>query len=242
MPGVIAEGEWKNDPLTTRQFILDSLSSLLQNVKGENHAKVYPFWSLASFKAWIKKTNPDFQRTAGEYESWFFTDGLTGQNLRGFENWDRIEGGLIDFILSGPLHWLGILDLAFQGPPEVGNKFLPTAFRFSTRAVHLLNFTAQKEAAQESKPVLVNMDAEIIVPRSYDRSVRYQIARFSIWDGFGQDTFRYHITPQSLSLPRATRIKSAAHPAYFSKVCTKYTAHPRRCPPEMGISKHRSSI
>ncbi len=33
LPGVIAEGEWKNDPLTTRLFILDSLSTLLESAK-----------------------------------------------------------------------------------------------------------------------------------------------------------------------------------------------------------------
>ncbi len=59
----------------------------------------------------------------------------------------------------------------------------------------------------ENKPIQVNMDAEIFVPRSYDRSVRYQIARFSIWDGFSMDTYRYHITPQSLSRAREQGLK-----------------------------------
>ncbi len=58
LPGVTAEGEWKNDPITTRLFILDLLSSLLDSVKSESHGTVNPFWKSFIIYRMDKKNEP----------------------------------------------------------------------------------------------------------------------------------------------------------------------------------------
>ena len=71
-----------------------------------------PWWSLQSFITAVHLHQPDFQRQAGEYESWFLKSASSGRTLSGFEHWDQVEGALLRFMIGGPLHWLGIVDLS----------------------------------------------------------------------------------------------------------------------------------
>src|SRR5579859_5992190 len=38
----------------------------------------------------VKEEEPDFQRPAGNYDSWYIRDAQSGEYLRGFESWDRV--------------------------------------------------------------------------------------------------------------------------------------------------------
>ena len=151
IPSLVAEGAWRNDPLRARHAILDFLFTIPGALStGEGQER--PFWSLASLIAAVRQTAPDFQRTAGEYDTWFLRHRESGANLRGFENWDAVEGELIRFIVAGPLHWLGIVDLGLpeqtlQKPPSQA-----TAFRFSSWAADLLSLKPPAAWLQKTSP------------------------------------------------------------------------------------------
>jgi len=68
IPDLEAEGEWTNNPLQTRRFILRLIRSLPSGT----------FWNLSAFVADIRQRYPDFQRPAGDYDSWFIKDAATG--------------------------------------------------------------------------------------------------------------------------------------------------------------------
>ncbi|MBT3397182.1 MAG: hypothetical protein HN423_08385, partial [Alphaproteobacteria bacterium] len=85
IPSLEPEGQWSNNPLQTRRFILRLIRSLPTG----------KFWNLSAFVADIRQRYPDFQRPAGDYDSWFIKDTQTGEFLRGFENWDAVDGALI---------------------------------------------------------------------------------------------------------------------------------------------------
>ena len=59
MPGLVFEGEWENQPLVTRDFLLDLLQGIPDGA----------WWSLNAFIGGVKKTYADFQRPAGDYDS-----------------------------------------------------------------------------------------------------------------------------------------------------------------------------
>jgi len=48
--------------------------------------------SLNAFIQAIKQTQPDFQRPAGDYDSWYLYDINAQTYLRGFEYWDQVDG------------------------------------------------------------------------------------------------------------------------------------------------------
>ena len=193
LPGVSPEGDWQNDPLRARLWLLEKLTQIPKK----------SWWSLPSFINSVKSTQPDFQRPAGDYDSWYLRDQASGQYLRGFENWDRVEGALIRFMITGPLHWLGILDLAAPVADAA-----PSAFRFSTWAEALLQGAPPAGFPAETGGLLVGSNAQIRIPRLAPRSLRYQVARFGEWVKAIEDAYDYRLTPASLLRAREQGLKT----------------------------------
>ncbi|MBN1305963.1 MAG: helicase-associated domain-containing protein [Anaerolineales bacterium] len=174
LPGLTCEGEWSNQPLVTREFLLELLEAVPEG----------KWWSLPAFVRIIKERYPDYQRPAGDYDSWFIKRNSTDSYLRGFEAWDEIDGALVRYLVTGPLYWLGQVDLA---APEEGA--VPTAFRIRP------SDAGGKEPAQAK--IHVSSNGRISVPRLASRTARYLIARFCEWEEIRND-YHYHVTPASL--------------------------------------------
>jgi hypothetical protein len=187
LPDLNIEGNWENDPLHTRQVILGYLFSLPAET----------WWNLGSFISAIKQRNPDFQRPAGDYDSWFIRLKTSGEYLRGFEHWDEVDGRLIRYLFTGPLHWLGVLDLA---RPEAGKEV--TAFRLSGWSKSLLREESPKGFPLQEEPLVARSDARISARRLVPRRVRYQLARFCEWEKETPDEYQYRISSTSLSRAR----------------------------------------
>jgi hypothetical protein len=114
--------------------------------------------------------------------------------LRGYENWDQVEGRLIQFMITGPLHWLGILDLA----APAGDR-PPAAFRKSRWTAALIEGEPPDDLLPENAKILARSDARLVLSVQVPRSARYQIARFSQWEKLDQETYHYRLSPSSLS-------------------------------------------
>ena len=193
LPGLSMEGEWQNDALRARQSVLDYLSTIPGSLEGEER----PFWSLSALVEAVRQKYPDFQRPAGDYDSWYIRNLEGGEFLRGFEHWERIDGGLIRYLICGPLHWLGILDLAASGPLDDPQAKI-TAFRYSAWAAKLLKGTPPEGLPAEEAAIQVRSDARLVVPRLAPRPLRYQLARFGVWEKEAPDHYQYRLTPASL--------------------------------------------
>ncbi|MGE5073885.1 MAG: helicase-associated domain-containing protein [Anaerolineae bacterium] len=183
MPGLVFEGEWKNQPLVTRDFLMDIIEGIPPGA----------WWSLNAFIGGIKKSYPDFQRPAGDYDSWFIKRESDGTYLRGFAYWDQVDGALIRFFIREILYSLGLVELASA---DEGGAI--TAF-------HLLESVAR--GSDENGKIVVASNGRIAVPRLVPRAVRYQLARFCEWDEEKPDGYRYHVTPQSLTQAREQGLK-----------------------------------
>jgi len=208
VPGLVCEGEWRNDPFAVRQALLDLLS--LVPAQG--------WWSLPAFVSEIHQRHPDFQRTAGEYDAWFIRSLSSGEYLRGVEYWDAVEGALINYLIEGPLHWLGILDLA---APEPGAPAM--AFRFSTWAAALSADAPPVGLLKEDAPIQISSDGRLHLPALTPRAVRYLVARFCQWEtASGPDEYRYRITPNSLERARSQGLR----PAHLISLLRRYAANP----------------
>jgi hypothetical protein len=194
IPHLILEGEWTNDPLHTRRSILNFVS----NVPKET------WWNLESFIAAIHQLHPDFQRPAGDYDSWFIRDRQSGEYLRGFEHWEQVDGQLLRFMITGPLHWLGILDLA-----SLADHQPVTAFRYSKWSQALLEGEAPKGFPLEDQKIKVTSEARLSLSTRVPRAVRYQIARFSAWEGVKRGIYCYRVTPASLERARLGGLRTS---------------------------------
>lgn len=182
IPTIICEGEWKNQPQVTREFLMNLINDIPQG----------KWWSLNSFVKAIKEKIPDFQRPAGDYDSWFIKRESDGQYLRGFAYWDFVDGALIKYLIQ-TLHWLGKIDLASV---EEGKEF--TAFRINSLP----------EKKEERGKILVSSNGKISVSRYFSRAVRYQIARFCEWDNEKNDEYIYSVSAKSLKRANEQGLKA----------------------------------
>jgi hypothetical protein len=182
VPGIVCEGKWNNQPLVTREFLLNLLEAIPEN----------RWWSLPAFIRAIKENNPDFQRPVGDYDSWFIKRESDSTYLCGFDAWDEVDGALIRYIITGPLFWLGQVELA----TPAGNEVV-SAFRVVSNLEHQTS-DARRSTFNEMGKLHVSSQGKIVVPRSLPRAARYQIARFCEWDEEKLDKYNYHVTTGSL--------------------------------------------
>ncbi len=182
LPNILCEGEWKNDAYNTRQFLLNLIHDLPKD----------KWWSIPAFVRDIKEKTPDFQRPAGDYDSWFIKRISDGQYLRGFAHWDEIDGALIKYYIS-LLHYLGQVDLA---SPQAGKE--AAAFRIK----HF------KQTKKETGKITVSSNGKIIIPQLLSRAIRYQVARFCEWDDKKGDDYVYRVTARSLKHANEQRLKA----------------------------------
>jgi hypothetical protein len=183
VPHLLAEGGWQNDPLNTRRTLMGFLNDLPKDI----------WWSLPAFINDVREHHPDFQRTAGDFDSWYLRDKSSGEYRRGFEHWDDVDGALINYLITGPMHWLGIVDLA---SPKAEAPAI--AFRFSKWSSRLLEGTSVEGMALEDAKLIVDSQFRLRIPNLVQRAARYQIARFCEWQGISYNDHLYRITPRSL--------------------------------------------
>lgn len=175
VPSLICEGEWTNQPQVTREFLLDLVNAIPQN----------KWWSIPAFVRAVKEKYPDFQRPAGDYDSWFIKRAADGQYLRGFAYWDQVDGALIKQFIQ-TLHWLGMADLAAT---EEGKE--AAAFRIESKV--------EGQKSKVEAKITVTSNGKITVSRFFSRAARYQISRFCEWEEPKADDFIYQVTARSLS-------------------------------------------
>ena len=195
IPELVFEGEWTNDPFLTRGFLITQLEKIPENT----------WWNLNAFILAIKEIYPDFQRPAGDYDSWFIKRANDGTFLRGFDSWDEVEGTLIRYMVTGPLAWLGAVELA--GSTE-GRTI--TAFRIRSKITgksDAKKIGARLSHAPGADKLHVTSQGKIMIPRVLSRAARYQVARFCEWDEDVPDEYRYRITTRSLEKAVAQGLK-----------------------------------
>lgn len=174
VPTLVCEGEWQNMPQAARHKVLGYLETIPED----------RWWSLPAFCQAVRERQPDYQRIAGDYDSWFIKRRSDGAYLRGFGAWDEVDGALLRYIISGPLYWLGAVDLA--SPSDGG---IITAFR-RVKGIRGQN--------SESGKLHVSSQGRIIIPRLMSPAARYQLARFCDWEASKPDEYHYRVSTSSL--------------------------------------------
>ena len=182
VPELVCEGSnWKNDPILARTALLEVLPQSTD------------WFTTADLAAYIHQTDPDFQRPDGNYTTWYIRDRATGSYLSGFENWHQVEGRLLTFLITGPLHWLGMTEYAVNGEE--------TLYRLTPRAIAWLKNAPPPTVKETTAPIVVQDDATLLVPITANRYHRFQATRITeplpLEEG---RPYQYTFTPQSLHL------------------------------------------
>jgi hypothetical protein len=185
----------RSDVVAVRAAILAGLQAA---VPGAWH-------TFAALFARMKAQSPDFLRA--DFDTDYLRDAATGDYLRGFAAWDRVEGKLIQHVLSGPLFWLGLIDLDASA----------ATFCLTPRGAQLLGLTHEAaEAAEVDRLFTVRSDATIHISaaRRYDR---FQVARVADLIAIVNEEYRYRLTPSSLTRANSQKIPTEKVLAYLEQ-------------------------
>lgn len=173
---------WPNDPLTTRRNFLAVME----------HCATDVWYDLETFVAYVKAHATDFLRPTGNYDVWALRAAASGEMLRGFTAWEAIEGAWVRFVLTGPLHWLGLVDLARETPGTSAR-----AFHINEAGAALL-LDAPPPDLPSPAPVQLGDAGVLRVPRRR-RYERFQLSRVAQALGRRGEFFDYRLTPTSLA-------------------------------------------
>ena len=178
---------WTNEPLRERAAVLDTLVRWMAQA-GE------PWQDIEGFVEYIHSTNPDFARPDGRYDTWQVRDVNTNEFLPGFENWGRVEGALIRYMVYCPLRWLGIVSVE-------GNRFtLGGAARLLVEesAEAATDAPATAAPAPRNDVFRLEPDGDVIV-RANARFERFQLARVANWSATRSEDYVYRLVPESVT-------------------------------------------
>ena len=205
--GLIFERNCSNDPLSVKELVLEVLGQISPNT----------WWDLKSFVDYFHSHHPNFLRPSGDFNSWFVREKETGQYLQGFDAWNKIEGRLLEFLVTKPLHWLGFLDLGFSSP-----KGEPSSFRLSRwwKVLSLSQAPSFSDPAPED--VFITSRGKITVPLSSPLSVRYLIGRFSKLVDKNPHAYSYQVTHESLKIAKKQGLKTSQ----FVKIIQSHSSSP----------------
>jgi len=174
-------GSWKNDPLQTRSTLLRLIGQLAPGY----------WYTQDDLARAIRTVEPDFQRPTGNYDTWYIRNNSTNEFLKGFEQWDGVEGVLIRFLVRGPLYWLNVLDLA---EPAAGDNLLLSLGGWGAR---WLGHDTPSPAAPALHRITVAEDFTVTVPHTAPLAERFRVERFAEWQRSYPD-YVYRITQRSL--------------------------------------------
>ena len=192
VPQLLCEGPWRNNPIPPRRYILSQLTSL-------EDSQWYP---LQGFIEAVYADNPDFLRQGGDYNAWIITRRSDKALLHGLESWQEVEAPYIRFLITGPLAWLGLIELGWEEGAQA-----PVYFRKSAWFDALTIGKEELELPAEDALVAVSADGVLTLTNHTPRIARYQFARFSEWLEVSAKRYRFRITPKSLQTAASQGLK-----------------------------------
>jgi len=190
--------QWPNDPILGRRAAVELLATVPVGV----------WWSVPDLLVAARREEPYFLRPSGGFDSWYLQRASDGAFLQGYESWDSVEGELLRYLVSGPLHWMGAVDLSQDG----------TALRWSPLGAQLREPKVRLKSTAGSGRSSVRPDGRIQIARLGDRVLRYQVARICQWESADRGGYGYRLSAGPLrralaagvTVPQTQRILTEA--------------------------------
>ncbi len=162
-----------------------ALEDLIQDVRLGNYEFLFP----------RDKRNQPYYGYPGNYSTPYYQPnnpyGVTYNKITDeASGWDQVEGAIITHIITGPLHWLGLIDVGFDGDR-------PIAYRLTPLGAWLLGLGAELHIAQEGGRIVVQPNFQIVAMEPIAENVLMTLDEFAQFEG-GDRALTYGLTRESV--------------------------------------------
>jgi hypothetical protein len=124
--------------------------------------------------------------------------GITFSNVRDeASGWDAVEAGFILNLLTGPLHWLGLVELGYGAKRERGENSQPQAFRPTDAGAWLLGLAPQPQFAESGGKLIVQPNFSVLALEPISDTVLNDLDQFGESQG-GERVITYQLTRESM--------------------------------------------
>jgi hypothetical protein len=112
------------------------------------------------------------------------------------EGWDLVEGGFIVNVLTGPLYWMGLVELGYERASG-GENIRPAAFRLTPAGAWLIGNSEPPQFVESGGKVIVQPNFTVLALEPISDAVLNDLDHFAESQG-GERVMAYHLTRESL--------------------------------------------
>ncbi len=126
------------------------------------------------------------------YNSYSNPYGITYRDIgKESEGWDKVEGAIIRHIITGPLHWMGLVDIG------LGEDSEPAVYRLNAVGQWLIEGGAPVNIEEEGGRVVVQPNFQIIALEPLSENVLMSLDEFAQFEG-GDHALTYRLSRESV--------------------------------------------
>lgn len=111
--------------------------------------------------------------------------------------WDVVERSFVIEMLTGPLHWLGVIDLGYGAGEQAGEERAPQSYRVTEAGAWLLGIGSQPNFIETGGRIVVQPNFTVLAMEPISDSVLVDLDHFADSRG-GDRAVTYEITRESL--------------------------------------------
>jgi hypothetical protein len=198
-----------NERLNTWPALTKSRLGVLRAISALSHAgqQAGAWVATADLIAHVKRNDYAFlfeRRHRGSGWGNFYTSPYYGPNnpyglsfgvKNEAEGWDLVEGGFIVNVLTGPLYWMGLVELGYQR--DGGENIRPAAFRLTPPGAWLIGGGEAPQFIESGGKVIVQPNFTVLALEPVSDAVLNDLDHFAESQG-GERAMAYQLTRESL--------------------------------------------
>jgi hypothetical protein len=124
--------------------------------------------------------------------------GITFSNVKDeASGWNTVEAGFIFNLLTGPLHWMGLVELGYAQRGEHGENSMPDAYRLTDTGAWLLGLAPQPQFAESGGKLIVQPNFAVLALEPISDVVLSDLDQFAESQG-GERVITYQLTRESM--------------------------------------------
>ncbi|HRQ36488.1 MAG TPA: helicase-associated domain-containing protein [Chloroflexota bacterium] len=171
-----------------------SASELIETIKSEDYGFFIKERKVSRWSYYGSYTSLPYEGSNNPY-------GVTFGNFKDEkEGWNKVEADLINHVIAGPLHWMGLVDLGYMQKPPVdlsGNQKVD-GYRLTPMGEWLLELGPKPEFATGEGNVVVQPNFEVVVMAPFDDEILLALDHFARAIKEGDHVITYEINRASV--------------------------------------------